>query len=266
MRLIESFITKTEKVNLSLIENKKQEAKTALITGAGRRIGASIAEHLHAAGYRVAIHCHQSVAEANLLAQKLNRARPDSASVFTADLSSSSALAPLIHAVTRWASSLDVLVNNASLFIKDEYDTFNTADWQTMFQVNVQAPFELSILARPMLQKSRGVIINITDIHTEKPLKDYGIYCQTKAALWMQTKVLAKDFSPLIRVNAVAPGAIAWPERENALSEAIQQKIIANTPLGCHGSPINIAMAVKSLIDNTFVTGQVLAVDGGRSL
>lgn len=262
---MESFITRQKSVNHSLNEKKKQGAKTALITGAGRRIGAAIALHLHQAGFRVAIHCHHSITEANLLAEKLNDLRPDSASVFQADLSSYGSSTHLVNAVNLWASSLDVLVNNASLFIKNEYDYFNATDWQALFQVNVQAPYELSIFARTMLSRSQGVIINITDIHADRPLKDYGIYCQTKAALTMQTKVLAKAFAPSVRVNAVAPGAIAWPEKENTLSEIIQKKIIADTPLQCHGEPKYVAMAVKALIDNPFITGQVLTVDGGRS-
>ena len=135
-----------------------------------------------------------------------------------------------------------------------------------LFDTNVKVPFLLSLAARPLLRQQRGAIINITDIHAEKPLLGYSVYCQSKAALEMQTKTLAREFSPEIRVNAVAPGAIAWPEHANRLSSEEQQKIIDKTPLKCHGEPEYVAQAVLALGENPFITGQVLKVDGGRSL
>jgi len=138
--------------------------------------------------------------------------------------------------------------------------------FQKLLQVNVLAPWQLSLNARPWLEKTQGCIVNMTDIHAEKPLKQYAEYCQSKAALWMQTKALAREFAPLIRVNAVAPGAIAWPEGDNALSETMKTKLLAETPLKRHGEPRFIAEAVLSLFNNEFMTGQVLRVDGGRSI
>lgn len=244
----------------------KQADKVALITGSARRIGAAIVVALHKAGFRVAIHCHHSLTEALELVAKLNTLRADSACFFQADLGSDGACIGLVSAVINWAGALNLLVNNASLFVKSEAGEFHSKDWQDLFRLNVQAPYELSMASHAALASVKGSIINITDIHAEKPLKHYAVYCQTKAALLMQTKALAKEFAPDIRVNAVAPGAIAWPENENALEEIIRQQIIAKTPLRCHGDPDYIAQAVLALVDNLFITGQVLNVDGGRSI
>ncbi|KTD52106.1 pteridine reductase [Legionella quinlivanii] len=246
--------------------NRKQVRKVALITGAARRIGAVIAGHLHQAGYRVAIHYHQSEAEANSLALQFNQQQADSARIFCQNLSSLEKGEQLIEPVINWAGRLDLLVNNASQFTKNHFENFDETLWHTLFKLNTQVPYQLSQAALPYLKKQQGVIVNITDIHAEIPLKEYAIYCQTKAALLMQTRALAKEFAPLVRVNAVAPGSIAWPEKENRLSEQMQQKIIAETPLKRHGHPDFIAKAVLSIANNEFITGQVLNVDGGRSL
>ena len=244
----------------------KQDDKVALVTGSARRIGADIVKDLHEAGFRVAIHCHHSLKDARALAHVLNTRRLNSAYVFQEDLSREDAGHKLISSVVAWAQRLDVLVNNASIFVPSDCLTVNTKVWQDLFTLNVQAPFELSSAAYPLLAATQGNIINITDIHAEKPLKGYAVYCQTKAALLMQTKVLAREFAPRVRVNAVAPGAIAWPEKDNALSEEIRQQIIAKTPLQCHGKPAYIAKAVLAFVENPFITGQVLQVDGGRSI
>jgi pteridine reductase len=172
----------------------------------------------------------------------------------------------LINQVLKWRSKLNVLVNNASTFNRTNINDINLDDWQTLFAVNVQAPFLLSLAAYPSLSSQQGAIINITDIHADKPLRNYAVYCQTKAALAMQTKALAKEFAPNVRVNAVAPGAIVWPEKENALNYKVQEHIIAKTLLKRHGDPRFIAQAVISLINNPFITGQILNVDGGRSI
>lgn len=247
-------------------ELKKQAAKTALVTGAAKRIGASLVESLHQAGYKVAIHCNHSLKEAQALAYKLNQERSNSAEVFQADLRTAHACKGLIDAVSAWASRWDLLINNASLFIKNDVLNFPAEIWADLFALNLQAPYELSIHAAPMLKEEQGCIINISDIHAETPLKDYAIYCQTKAALNMQTKALAKAFAPQVRVNAIAPGAILWPENDNALPESIRQKIIAQTPLQCAGHPRYIAKAVHALVQNPFITGHILPVDGGRSI
>jgi pteridine reductase len=239
-------------------QNKQVSSPVALITGAARRIGAAIAQHLHQAGFRTVIHCHQSHQEAIDLSDSLNHLRAHSAKILCADLLGSSAAHYLINETVAWGGRLDVLVNNASLFSRQ------SEHWDAMFNLNVKAPFLLSHAARVHLVDTRGVIINITDTHTNKPLKGYCVYCQTKAALSMQTRALACEFAPSVRVNAVAPGAILWPEEDNALSEESQQAIINKTPLKQHGHPIFIAQAVLSLIENTFITGQTLCVDGGR--
>lgn len=238
----------------------KQDARVALITGAARRIGAAIAKHLHEAGFRVVIHCHHSVHEAEELARTLNQQRRDSAYVLVADLSEDDVSTRLVQQTLTWAGRLDLLVNNASLFSRD------ISDWDTLFYINVKVPFLLSLAAREALANTHGAIINITDAHTDKPLKDYAVYCQSKAALGMQTKSLAREFAPNIRVNAVAPGAILWPEHGNELSHEQKQKIIDEIPLKRHGDPLFIAQAVLALTDNAFITGQTLIVDGGRGL
>ena len=243
-----------------------QAARVALVTGAARRIGAAIAVSLHQSGFRVIIHCHTSTQDANALARELNQQRRDSALVLTADLTIKNQAINLIKDAIHWGGQLDVLVNNASIFAKTSVDKLDDEQWDLLFTTNVKAPFWLSQTAYPFLAKTKGSIVNITDIHAERPLIDYSIYCQSKAALSMQTKTLAREFAPGVRVNAIAPGAIAWPEDKNALSKELQQKIIAKTPLKHHGNPAYIAQAVLALIYNPFITGQILAVDGGRGL
>lgn len=244
----------------------KQAARVALVTGAARRIGAAIAQDLHQAGFRVAIHCHQSQLEALALARDMNQHRPDSALVLTADLTIKKAAIQLIDETISWAGQLDLLVNNAAVFISTQDNVLDDEQWDALFITNVRAPFWLSQTAYPYLKTKKGAIVNITDIHADRPLKGYSVYCQSKAALSMQTKTLAREFAPNVRVNAVAPGAIVWPEHDNMLSEELQQKIIAKTPLKQHGNPAFIAQAVLALATNPFITGQILCVDGGRSL
>jgi pteridine reductase len=249
-----------------LNQANKQAAKVALVTGAARRIGAAIVRGLHQAGFKVVIHCNHSLAAAEVLAHDLNQQRSDSVYVLQKELTTALAVSELIAAVLVWAGRLDLLINNASLFIRSECATFNDAVWDSLFTVNVKMPFLLSLAARPHLAIQGGGIINLTDIHADKPLKNYAIYCQSKAALVMQTKALAREFAPQVRVNAIAPGAIEWPEGSNILSMETQQHIIAKTPLKRHGSPEHIAQAVMAFVNNSFVTGQILHVDGGRSI
>lgn len=244
----------------------KQEAKVALVTGGARRIGAAIVRQVHQAGYKVLIHCRTSLSEAHALATDLNQQRMNSAFVLQRDLTQPDAALEIMEAVMDWAGRLDLLVNNASVFMRSSGSVFDAHVWQLLFDTNVKAPFSLSLAAQPLLAKHEGAIINITDIHAQKPLKAYAAYCQSKAAFEMQTKALAREFAPAVRVNAVAPGAIAWPEDANALSPQEQQKIIAGTLLKRHGEPEYIAQAVLALAEHPFITGQSLAVDGGRSL
>lgn len=238
----------------------------ALITGGSRRIGAAICKKLHAKGFKVVIHCHQSFQEAHTLAKEFNQKRPDSALVLQRDLRSCDRLGDLISDLLDWGNRLDVLVNNASIFPKTDITTLQIPYWDELFDTNVKAPFLLSLAAREALKKQQGSIINITDVHAQKPLLAYSAYCQSKAAFQMQTLSLAYEFAPEIRVNAVAPGAIAWPEKANALSIEQQKKIIDKTALKKHGDPEFIAQAVLALVENPFITGQILQVDGGRAL
>lgn len=241
--------------------NKK---RVALITGAARRIGASIGEYLHQDGWSVVIHCLHSRPEADVLCQRLNQQRIDSACVIEADLTQKEANQTLVQQTIDWAGQLDLLVNNASQFRPTCLDEPNDEVSATLFAINVQAPFYLSLAAKKFLAQQQGAIINITDIHAETSLKGYVEYCQTKAALTMQTKAFAREFAPDIRVNAIAPGSIVWPEGANQLSDSQQQMIIDKTLLKRHGAPAFIAQAVLSLVNNPFITGQTLRVDGGR--
>ncbi len=239
----------------------------ALVTGAARRIGAEIVRKLHEAGYRVVVHCSRSHQEAHALVAELNAICSNSAVVLQASLKNEGDAQDLVMRAEAWQSRLDVLVNNASVFVRTPVqEKVARSIIEEMWNSNVNVPYWLSESAFPFLVKQRGVIVNLTDIHAEKPLRGYGIYCQTKAALKMQTEALAKEYAPHVRVNAVAPGAIAWPEGENILADADKASIIAKTPLDCHGDPHWIAMAVLALIQNSFVTGQTFRVDGGRSL
>ncbi len=243
-----------------------QAMPVALVTAGARRIGSAIVNHLHKAGYAVIIHCHQSIAEAETLAAELNQLCLNSAYVLQSDLRDLSAPAELIKNALAWRGNLNLLVNNAAIFYSTALDNFEEQSWDSLFTLNVKLPFLLSIAACPSLKASSGAIINLTDIHAHQPLKNYAVYCQTKAALTMQTKALAREFAPCVRVNAIAPGAIAWPEQENELSPALQQEIIAKTALKKHGHPDFIAQALVALALNPFITGQILKVDGGRSL
>lgn len=236
----------------------------ALITGSARRIGAHIAQFLHKNHIDVIIHCNRSVQQGQALVDELNQSRACSAWLVTQDLEGGLAAETIMTQVQTMGLTVSYLINNASIFIKNDESLADLDSWEMQFHVNVKMPYALSLAFRPMLESNQGAIINITDIHSLSPLKEYTIYCQCKAALWMQTKALAKRFAPEIRVNAVAPGAIAWPEEGNQLSKEQKQAIINKTLLKKHGHPDYIAHAVYSLINNPFITGQHLCVDGGR--
>lgn len=240
--------------------------KVALITGAARRIGAEIARTLHAAGINVILHYYASQQEAQQLCAELNQQRAHSAAILSADLANIDGLGGLIEQSVAVWGKLDILINNASRFYKTAIGEVTPAQWDDLFTPNLKAPFFLSQAAVPYLAKQQGCIINITDIHAEKPIGEYPVYCMSKAGLAMLTKALAHELAPTIRVNAVAPGAIIWPEGENTLPPEIKQHIVDQTALKQEGHPSYIAEAVLFLINATYMTGQVLAVDGGRSL
>lgn len=239
--------------------------QVALVTGAARRIGAAISRRLHQHGANVAIHYRESSDEANALCDELNAARPDSAMSLRADLSDTSAFPELIDSVTEWHGQLDILINNASSFYPTEIGHVSEADWDNLIGTNLKAPLFLAQAALVPLRSSRGVIINIVDIHAQRPLRNHAVYGAAKAGLAMLTRSLAKDLAPDIRVNGVSPGAILWPETE--LSDAAKKSILGQIPLGRTGEPDDIAGCVLYLVrDATYVTGQIIAVDGGRSI
>ena len=240
------------------------EGRIALVTGAARRIGAAIAELLHAHGVNVAIHYRGSEDEARELSAKLNKIRNGSAGFFRCDLAESGGPESLVADVVAWSGGLDLLVNNASSFFPTPLGSITESDWADLIDSNLKAPLFLSQAALPFLRQSRGGIVNIVDIHAKKPLRDHAVYVAAKAGLVMLTRSLARDLAPDIRVNAVAPGAIIWPE--NGMTDEIREKIIEQIPLGRAGDPSDIANAVLFLWrDATYTTGQIIAIDGGRS-
>ncbi len=239
--------------------------KTALVTGAARRIGAAIARTLHSNGADVAIHYRGSADDASRLAADLNAGRPDSAAIFDADLTVISGLNTLVADILAWHSRLDILVNNASRFYATPVGEITEAQWDELVGINLKAPLFLAQAARSALQETRGVIVNIVDIHAQRPLRDHAVYGPSKAGLAMLTRSLAKDLAPEIRVNGVAPGAILWPE--DGLSDTTKEAILGQVPLGRVGEPEDIANAVLYLAaEASYVTGQIIAVDGGRSI
>lgn len=246
---------------------QNSSVKVALITGAARRIGAATAAYLHQLGLNIGIHYNHSQREAEELCAQLNQVRPDSAALFHGNLEDLKCLDALIaQAVSAWGR-LDVLVNNASKFYPTKIGGITETAWLELMNANLQAPLFLSQAAAPHLTKTRGCIVNITDIHGDRPMRDYSVYCISKAGLIMMTKALAAELGPDVRVNAVSPGAIMWPEGENELTSELKEKIISRTALNRPGTPEAIAKTVGYLVNEAeYVTGQVIAVDGGRSL
>ena len=237
----------------------------ALITGAARRIGAAIARTLHAQGADVAIHYRESGDAANAVAEDLNAIRAGSAATFAADLNDLASLNHLVDDVCAWRSRLDILVNNASSFYPTPVGEITEDQWDDLIGTNLKAPLFLSQAALPALREARGVIINIVDVHSQRPLRDHTVYGPAKAGLAMLTRSLAKDLAPEVRVNGVSPGAILWPE--NDMSDATKDAILEQVPLGRPGTPDDVANAVLFLAkDADYVTGQIIAIDGGRSI
>jgi pteridine reductase len=240
----------------------------ALVTGAAKRIGAVIARTLHAAGANVAIHYNRSAAEADELAADLNRRRAKSAFTIAADMRDIAAVERMAKQVLeRTGGRLDVLVNNASNFYPTPIGTITLEQWDDLFGSNLKAPLFLSQALVPALRAVHGVIVNIVDVHSQRPLRDHPVYGPAKAGLAMLTRSLAKDLGPDIRVNGVSPGAILWPDEGQGMSDALRAAIIKQTALKRAGEPEDIAAAVLFLVrDAPYVTGQIIAVDGGRSV
>jgi len=239
--------------------------RVALVTGAGKRVGAVIARTLHAAGYDVALHYRRSAADAMALALELEQQRVDSTLTVPAELADVEQLPALIEQVLERFGRLDALVNNASAFFATPLASATPAQWNTLFAANAQAPFFLAQAALPALHSAQGAIVNLIDIYAERPLAEHPLYCMAKAALAAMTRSLALDLAPAVRVNGVAPGAVLWPSAGK--SDDDQQALLARTPLQRAGRPEDVASAVLWLLrDAPFVTGQIIRVDGGRTL
>ncbi|MGB4858246.1 MAG: pteridine reductase [Dokdonella sp.] len=237
----------------------------ALVSGAGRRIGATITRTLHGAGYDIAAHANRSRGELASLLAELESIRPASTLAVHADLADLSAPDLLVSATLACFGRLDALVNNASVFFPTPMGTIDSDQWDALFNVNARAPLLLAQAAAPALREARGAIVNLVDIYSERPLPDHPVYVMSKAALVAMTQALAIDLAPNIRVNAVAPGAILWPQ--DGSSTERRDDIIARTPLARAGNAEEIANTVLWLLrDAGFITGQIIRVDGGRSL
>jgi pteridine reductase len=239
--------------------------KVALVTGGAQRIGAAIVRALHAQGMQVALHYRRSRVPAEALAAELNAARSGSVALFQAELLVNGRLERLVEKVLGQWGRLDVLVNNASSFYPTPIGSVTAEVWEELVGVNLKVPFLLCQAAAPHLRASRGCIVNLADIHGLRPLQDHVVYSVAKAGLVMLTRALARDLGPEVRVNAVAPGAILWPE--GGLDEVTRQRILSRTALKRQGEPEDVARAVTYLTrDADYVTGQVLPVDGGRTV
>jgi pteridine reductase len=245
--------------------NESLSGKVALVTGGARRVGAAIARRLHAAGANVLLHYRDSEAEAAKLESELNALRGKSASKVKAELLAPIAPRALVSAARESFGRLDILVNNASSFFPVEVGEIEASHWEELVGSNLRAPLFIAQEAAPELARYQGSIINIVDIHAERPLKGYPLYSVAKAGLAALTRSLAVELAPAVRVNGVAPGAIAWPQ-DGQFEPAERDRILATTPLARIGSPADVAQAVHFLACAPYVTGQIIAVDGGRSL
>jgi pteridine reductase len=241
------------------------EGKRALVTGGARRLGAAIARRLHAAGASVLIHYRDSEADAAKLEAELNALRPKSAAKVKAELLAPIAPRALVSAALDAFGGLDVLVNNASSFFPVPLGEIEASHWEALVGSNLRAPLFIAQAAAPELAKREGAIVNIVDIHAERPLRGYPVYSVAKAGLAALTRSLALELAPRVRVNGVSPGAIAWPD-DGQFDPAERSRILATTPLARTGAPEDVAQAVHFLATAPYVTGQILAVDGGRSI
>lgn len=240
--------------------------KTVLVTGAAQRVGRAIVRKLHACGANIVLHYRNSASAAEAAIAEMNAARPGSIVGFQAELRDIEALSILVEKTVDWFGGLDALVNNASSFFPTPVGAIGQDDWENLVGGNLKAPLFLTQAAAPHLKARHGAVVNITDIHAGRPLKGFPLYSATKAALVGLTRALALDLAPEIRVNAVSPGPILWPN-DDFFDEAARERIIAGTLLKHVGCPEDIARAVRFLLnDAPYITGQVINVDGGRSV
>jgi pteridine reductase len=245
--------------------NESLSGKVALVTGGARRVGAAIARRLHAAGARVLLHYRDSETEAAKLEAELNALRPKSAAKVKAELLAPIAPRALVSAARESFGRLDLLVNNASSFFPVELGAIESSHWEELIGSNLRAPLFICQEAAGELTKEQGSIVNIVDIHADRPLRGYPLYSIAKAGLAALTRSLAVELAPAVRVNGVAPGAIAWPD-DGQFEPTERTRIVATTPLARIGTPEDVAQAVHFLACAPYVTGQIIAVDGGRSL
>lgn len=238
--------------------------KTAFITGSAKRIGACTARHLHAKGYNIVLHCNHSKKAGEALADSLNAERAGSAVLLQADLCNPEEVDRLAEHVPTVFGRVDALINNASSFYPTEIGTITLQDWQTLFGSNALAPLFLSQGLFPALKQTGGSIVNMVDIHAEKPLRHHTVYCMAKAALVTMTQSLAQEMAPKVRVNGIAPGAILWPD--TPLSDEEKSAVLDQVPAARLGEPEDIAASIAFLLEAGYVSGQILAVDGGRSV
>jgi pteridine reductase len=242
------------------------QGKVVLITGGAKRVGAAICRRLHGAGADLMLHYRASAGEARLLQAELNGIRADSVALVQADLLELPQLPALVERTLGTYGRLDALINNASSFHPTPVGEIDAADWDDLMGTNLKAPLFLSQAAAPALRKAHGAIVNITDIHADRPLKNYVVYSAAKAGLAGLTRSLARELAPEVRVNAVAPGPILWPD-DDQFDELSRQRIVSQTPLKREGTPEDIARAVHFLLfDAPYVTGETIAVDGGRHM
>lgn len=247
------------------MEQTSVSGKVLLVTGASQRIGESIVRLMHAEGMNIILHYRNSRSDAQKIQQELNAKREDSVILIQADLSETNKISEMIREAVKGWGRIDAIVNNASNFYPTPIGEIDEKHWDDLINSNLKAPLFLSQAAAPYLKQQQGCIVNIVDIHADRPLKNHTVYCIAKAGLVMLSKSLARELAPEVRVNAIAPGAILWPE--NDIDDVTKKRIVSGTVLKRQGSTDDIATTVRFLIkEANYITGQVLAVDGGRTL
>jgi len=247
------------------IEGTSLKDHAVLITGGARRVGAEIARTLHAAGANILLHYRSSAAAAAALVEEFNRARAGSAAAASENLLEAQAPERLVAAALKVFGRLDILINNASSFYPTPVGQITAAAWDDLIGINLRAPVFLAQAAAQSLARQQGLILNVIDIHGLRPLKGYPVYSAAKAGLAMLTRALARELGPEVRVNGIAPGPVLWPEQD--MDEALQREIVGKTALKRHGNPQDVARTALFLAkDAPYITGQIIAVDGGRSI
>jgi pteridine reductase len=241
--------------------------KVALITGGARRVGAAICRRLHQSGVNLMVHYRTSVQEARALQEQLNETRPGSVALVQADLLNTATLPTMVAETVREFGQLDIVINNASSFFPTPLGEIGEREWDDLIGTNLKTPLFLSQAAAPHLRRTQGCIVNIVDIHADRPMRNYALYSAAKGGLLALTRALASELGPEVRVNGVSPGIIMWPEDERWSDELARQRLVQTTLLKRMGDPDDIARTVRFLVfDAPYITGQIVAVDGGRSI